>query len=198
VRNCGYGLRRPARGSLPIASILDGSVVPDVINSVLVMSLSIVLLAILSGALILVMYWDGRWRRIPNFITLPLLVVGLFNGLLLNGITGVWQSLTGLLLGAGLMLPFFLLRAMGAGDVKLMAAVGAVLGLRLILTVFFLTSLCGGLLAAFLIIEHRVTLSFKHLPNLDDKRKTITVPYGWAIAAGTWLTIILHRMEELL
>lgn len=162
------------------------------------MSLSIVLMVILSAALILVVYWDGRWRRIPNFITLPLLVVGLLGGFSINGTTGAWQSLTGLLLGAGLMLPFFLMRAMGAGDVKLMAAVGAVLGLRWIVTVFFLTSLCGGLLAAILIIEHRLSLSFKQLPTLDDKRKKITVPYGWAIAAGTWLTIILQRMEELL
>jgi prepilin peptidase CpaA len=162
------------------------------------MSLSIVLMMVLSGALILVVYWDGRWRRIPNFVTLPLLVIGLGSGLLMNGISGAWHSLTGLFLGAGLMLPFFLLRAMGAGDVKLMAAVGAVLGLRWIATVFFLTSLCGGLLAAFLIIRHRLSLSFKHLPNLDDHRKTVTVPYGWAIAAGTWLTIFLHRTEVLL
>lgn len=162
------------------------------------MSLSIMLLVVLSGALLLVVYWDGRWRRIPNFITLPLLMVGLLAGFLLKGTSGVWQSVTGLLLGGGLMLPFFLMHAMGAGDVKLMAAVGAVLGIRWILTVFFFTSLCGGLLAAVVIIEHRLSLSFKRLPTLDDKRKKITVPYGWAIAAGTWLTIILHRMEELL
>jgi prepilin peptidase CpaA len=162
------------------------------------MSLSVVLVIILGSAMVPVVYWDGRWRLIPNFITLPLIALGIAGQVMLHGVSGLWLSLTGLLLGALLMLPFYLLNGMGAGDLKLMAAVGAVLGLRWVLTVFFFTSLVGGLLAAILLLVHRSSFRTSRLPSLESQPDSLTVPYGWAIAAGTWLTIFIHRAKELL
>ena len=162
------------------------------------MSLSIALLVILALAMVAVVYWDGRWRLIPNFITLPLLLIGIAGQVLLHGLSGLWVSLTGVALGLLLMLPFYLLNGMGAGDLKLMAAVGAVLGLRWILTVFFFTALAGGLLAAILLLVHRSSFQTSRLPSIEDQPDALTVPYGWAIAAGTWVTLFIHRAKELL
>lgn len=87
---------------------------------------------------------DLRSQRIPNALTLPTALAALAYHLLLQGPHGLWFSLSGLGLGLGLMLVPFLLRVMGGGDVKLMAAVGAWVGPQVVLVAFLLTSLAGG------------------------------------------------------
>jgi prepilin peptidase CpaA len=90
---------------------------------------------------------DLRTRRIPNAITFGTAIAGLALAALgLTGITPV-SAILGLLLGLLLMLPGHVLGATGAGDVKLMAGVGAVLGLERIVPAFLLTAIAGGMLA---------------------------------------------------
>jgi prepilin peptidase CpaA len=88
------------------------------------MVLLIVTLLLLFSAL----YFDLRYQRIPN----KLCLVGLLAALVLQGYTSQWQGLGQVLLGAGLalllLLPAFYFRCLGAGDVKLMIAVGALSG----------------------------------------------------------------------
>src|SRR3954468_19461743 len=87
---------------------------------------------------------DFRSRRIPNWLT----IAGVCAGLLLHGVTAGWSgigtSLGGMLLGFGVYLILYCLRAMGAGDVKLMAAVGAIIGPQQWVAVFVATAIAGG------------------------------------------------------
>jgi prepilin peptidase CpaA len=89
---------------------------------------------------------DIRSRRIPNWLTVSGVVLGLALNGFLYGWPGVWFALKGLGLALLVYLPFFALRGMGAGDVKLMAAVGALIGPWNWLWVFILTGLLGGVI----------------------------------------------------
>lgn len=99
---------------------------------------------------------DLRRRRIANRLVLAGAAAGLFfntvgpEGLgyasALPGALGFWTALAGLATGLGLMLPLYLLRAMGAGDVKLMAMVGAFLGPQATVGAVLATFIAGGLL----------------------------------------------------
>src|SRR6266704_5767563 len=73
-------------------------------------------------------WMDWRYRRIPNWLTVP----GLLAGIAVNAAAGGWSGAKASLLGAGLglliLLPFVLIKALGAGDWKLIGAIGACLG----------------------------------------------------------------------
>jgi prepilin peptidase CpaA len=90
---------------------------------------------------------DALTRRIPNH--LALVTAGLGIALSALGITqvSVAASLAGFALGLVLMLPGHLLGATGAGDVKLLAAAGTILGARLVFVAFLYTLIAGGVLA---------------------------------------------------
>ena len=105
--------------------------------------LQIILIAVLLTAVIT----DLRSYRIPNWLTVPAMACGLLIHTLINGTGGLVVGLEGLGLGLGLFLIFYLLGGMGAGDVKLMAAVGSFLGPRGVLYAAMLTGLLGGLYA---------------------------------------------------
>jgi prepilin peptidase CpaA len=110
------------------------------------------LLALLVAAAI----YDVRYRRIPNWLT----VSGVVVGFLVNGLIGVPEggllfALEGLAVGFGVYLVLYVLRAMGAGDVKLMAAVGAMAGYQRWFGIFFVTALVGGVMALVMVIVRR-------------------------------------------
>jgi prepilin peptidase CpaA len=90
---------------------------------------------------------DIRTRRIPNVLTAAMAAAGL--GLAATGSSQVTLAgaVIGLLLGGALMLPGHLFGATGAGDVKLMAAVGAIVGPPTVITAFLFTAIAGGVLA---------------------------------------------------
>src|SRR5215469_8171995 len=73
-------------------------------------------------------FTDLRSRRIPNWLVLPFMLAGVAVSAWLHGWTGVWQSLSGLALGAVLLGVLCWLGGMGMGDVKLCAAIGAWIG----------------------------------------------------------------------
>jgi prepilin peptidase CpaA len=90
---------------------------------------------------------DLRTRRVPNRLTLTIALAGL--ALAAAGVSGVTlrSALFGMLLGLGLMLPSHIIGATGAGDVKLFAATGTLLGPAAVGTAFIYTLLAGGTLA---------------------------------------------------
>src|SRR6185295_14833073 len=90
---------------------------------------------------------DIRTRRIPNELTAAMAGVGV--GLAATGVSGVplWASVLGFVVGLVLMMPGHVLGATGAGDVKLMAAVGAIVGPALVISAFLFTAVAGGVLA---------------------------------------------------
>jgi prepilin peptidase CpaA len=97
---------------------------------------------------------DVRTRRIPNALTFGAMAAAL----LFHAATGGWSalssSLLGWVLGAALFFPIFALRGMGAGDVKLLAAVGAWLGPSDVFRVALVTAVAGGILAVLVALLH--------------------------------------------
>src|SRR5436309_8439245 len=89
-------------------------------------------------------YTDTRRTRIPNWLTFPALGVGLAMHAILGGTEALMPSLQGAGLGLLLFLVPFLIGGMGAGDVKLLAALGAFVGPEHVFIVFFVSALVGG------------------------------------------------------
>jgi len=90
-------------------------------------------------------------HRIPNSLNLAGLVLGVGLAFLLDGVGGALAATGGALVGAAALLPFYLLRGMGAGDVKLMAAAGAFLGPLHALLAAAMALMAGAVLAVFII-----------------------------------------------
>src|SRR4051812_38165028 len=103
---------------------------------------------ILLGILTLVAAgYDIRYRRIPNWLVLAGIVTGFaWNLFYSSGWSGLGHAAAGLGLGFALYFPLYLLRARGAGDVKLLAAVGAIAGPENCFWIFILTALLGGVI----------------------------------------------------
>jgi prepilin peptidase CpaA len=103
----------------------------------------------LSGALALILVWLAAWidlrtRRIPNLITIPGALLGLAVSPFAGGLDGLQTALAGLAVGMAVMLPGYWLRSTGAGDVKLMGAVGALVGPWLVAVTFVVAALTGA------------------------------------------------------
>lgn len=106
---------------------------------------------LLLGILLACAVWhDMRERRIPNALVAGGAVAAVLLHVLLTpagGGLGALNALAGMALGLGLLLPMYMLRTLGAGDVKLMAMVGAFIGPQQVLSATLLTLLAGGVLA---------------------------------------------------
>jgi prepilin peptidase CpaA len=113
--------------------------------------------AVVLGAALVAAVTDVWKFKIHNAITLPLLLTGLlFHALVPKeyGALGWADSLCGALFGFGVLLPVYLMGGMGGGDVKLLAAVGAWLGITLTVWVFITSALVQGLYAVFLVLRY--------------------------------------------
>ena len=108
--------------------------------------INIVLLAILG---VLIAYHDMRYRRIPNAFVLTTVISGVAINAIFAGWPGVITSVKGCGLAFVLMFMLHIFGAMGAGDVKLFAAIGSVVGASLVLPTFLVVILTGGVLAVF-------------------------------------------------
>lgn len=183
--------------------------------------MSMISLASLIGALAIAVYTDLRAGKIPN----GLVLAGTFTALIFHGFAesgdgllslasgslGLLLALSGIAIGFLALLPLYVLRAMGAGDVKLMMMVGAFLGPLQTLGVVVLTFAAGGVLAIVMALWQR---SFRQLalnlrfmlttsaisaaggasPKLEPLQQTAgRMPYAVAIAAGTLLQLYMVR-----
>jgi prepilin peptidase CpaA len=163
-----------------------------------------VLDTVLIAGLLYAVFTDLRVRKISNKLTYPVMLLGLLGNLALGGWSGAQHASLGWLAGLGIMLIPFLLGAMGAGDVKLVAAIGAVKGPEFVLMATLYACVAGGLLAIyFLIKERRVTntvryLAFGWLWALKGTGpKAGSIPYAPAIAAGVVLALIPYSLIQL-
>jgi prepilin peptidase CpaA len=149
--------------------------------------------------------FDVLYRRIPNWLTVSGVVLGIaMNTLIGTPEAGIVFSLAGLAVAFGIYAALYALRAMGAGDVKLMAAVGALIGWERWFGVFFVTALIGGVMAMILVVSRgRLQKTFfnvgfilsemksgrpAYLANeeLDVKnKKALGLPHGAVIAVST-------------
>jgi prepilin peptidase CpaA len=168
--------------------------------------------AILPGAVLLAViaaWTDFRNRRIPNWLT----VSGLFVGIALNVAASGWIGLKASLFGAGLglllLLPFVLLRSLGAGDWKLAGALGAFVGPEVLLNVLLGSIFVAGLMAAALVIYKRrvgqtlrnighliASLLTFHMPGSEvslDNPQSLKVPYGVALG----FTVVVYGIARM-
>lgn len=137
---------------------------------------------------------DLSRRRIPNWLTGGTLLIGLLANLLLGGVHGGLMALLGAALGFAILVPFYALRAMGAGDVKLLAALGAVLGPQALVSVAVYGALAGGLQALVILgRRRRLTLAFHQLAVMHamPTPSGAKAPYAVAIAAGVCIAMLL-------
>src|SRR5260370_33750264 len=111
----------------------------------------IVLIAVVAMAAI----YDIRFRRIPNWLVLAGLVIGIGFNTFLFAWAGLLFSLKGFAFAFVIYFPLYLLRGMGAGDVKLMAAIGSIVGWRNWLGIFIITAVVGGLAAVALLVSRK-------------------------------------------
>ncbi len=160
-------------------------------------------------ALALIAGWsDLRSRRIPNWLTVPALLLGLAVNVALNGLAGLKTSLLGAALGLVLLLPFVLLRALGAGDWKLAGALGSFVGPSLLVDLLLASVFVAGVMALALVVyKGRVRqtagnighilvslVTFRlpgHAVTLDNP-DALKVPYGVALAA----TVLIYGIGQ--
>jgi prepilin peptidase CpaA len=142
---------------------------------------------------------DVRRRRIPNWLTLSALGLGLAVNLLLRGLDGGATALLGALLGFGLLFPFYSLRligqhAVGAGDVKLLAALGAILGPQALISVAIYGAVVGGLQSVWVLGRQGrlgITLHQALVMHVLPAPSGAKAPYAVAIAGGVFLAMVL-------
>ena len=151
----------------------------------------------------LIAYYDIRYRRIPNAIVVFVLLTGLILNGVIGGFPGFLSSVVGCALGFGLMLLLRLGGAMGAGDLKLFAAIGALIGVGLVPQTFLFVTLTGGLVATFYMLRRRsvkrtmrrLTHNLTHPFQSKDPEYTKTlllhesIPYGVAIGLGSVISV---------
>ena len=109
--------------------------------------------AILVPGVLLASWIDFSQRRVPNWLNLALIVAGFAIQGWYNGFSGLSCGLLGLLTGFGLLIVPWMMHGMGAGDVKLMAAIGVFLGPTLTLFSFLLGAAIGGVVAMVMIVS---------------------------------------------
>lgn len=159
---------------------------------------------VLVSVLIIAALTDLQQRRIPNLLTFPAMLFGILAHLHASGLAGLWFSTGGLALGIGFLLLFYLSGMMGAGDVKLMGAVGSMIGPQEVFQAFLYTAFAGGIYALIVLAWKGLLINFVkrifhslHL-SLINRRLTL-IPeeghaspilcYGIAIGVGTVISI---------
>ena len=167
--------------------------------------------AALAALVLLAAAFDVRYRKIPNSLVLTGLVTGLALSYLFFRSQGLKDALLGALLAFAVYFPLFALRAMGAGDLKLMVAVASFVGPSNWIALFLITAILGGAIAIVLLLYRGqlgrtlgnvliVLGELSHLrapyhrnPALDVAHPSaIRLPHGISIAAGTLLFLLMN------
>ena len=130
-------------------------------------------------------FTDLRSRRIPNWLVLPFLVLGFAVSAWMHGWHGFLPSLEGAGLGLLIYGVLFFMGGMGAGDVKLCAAIGAWIGPVQLLYALFLTAMAGGLMVLGWAVYKGFFKDLLTGAGAHLKRK---MPYAPAIAVGTLMS----------
>lgn len=160
-------------------------------------------IGILISLLTIATWHDVRSHRIPNALVLTGWVAGILLSAWLHGVTGIVSAVEGGVLGLAALLPFYMMRTLGAGDVKLMAVVGVFLGPTDVLMAILGTFLAGGVMALVVAIRVGmlsrllqnlklmlfgavVKISARQAPRIDDLPESVgKLPYAVAITVGT-------------
>ena len=157
-----------------------------------------------SAILIWAAWIDGRELRVPNWQTYPMILAGLiFNGCQ-SGWEGLQFGLWGMVVGLACLMPLYCVGGMGAGDVKLMAGIGAWLGATVTWNAFLVSTVVGGIMAICMVaykgnwMKHygnflMILQEFKTVKNpaelsriaAERKPNMFLLPYGIPICVGS-------------
>ena len=153
---------------------------------------------------------DFRFRRIPNLLSLAGILLGLAVNVFVSGIDGLLAAAAGMLLAFGIGFPLWLAGWFGAGDVKLLSAVGAIVNVKLLLPVLAGVAITGGVMAVLHLLGRRLqkepffvyamSLVFAAKGQRDDSVADIEpesavaikkgMPYAIPVAIGSLATIV--------
>jgi prepilin peptidase CpaA len=157
---------------------------------------------------VVITYMDVRYRRIPNKLVLATLVGGLALNTFFGGGHGLLTSLGGVVLAFGLMFFLHVFGTMGAGDVKLFASIGAIVGVSHVLPTLLIVALTGGVLAICkMVYTRRVVVTmlgvgqffYGLMPGMKVPRfeipanRSYTLPYAVAINLGSIIAFLVFR-----
>lgn len=148
---------------------------------------------------------DIRQRRIPNWLTVSVTLLGLGNSFLFSGLSGLGEHILAMFVALIFFFIFYLIGAFGAGDAKLMAALGAVMGFPFIIIASLLSILIGGVISLvimlkvrgfkgiilflYLLVRALFTGTLKEFNQGVTKTKENTFPFSIAITLGSVLTL---------
>jgi len=153
---------------------------------------------------------DFRTRRVPNWLTVSAALVGFLINTIHAGKPGLYFALQGFFLALFCLLPMVLLRAMGAGDWKLMAALGAILGPRMMLVVLVAAIFISGFMALvmviragkiketfmnmFVLVQGFLSFGLRTMPDINiDNPELMKLPFGVAVGLATVLCFAASR-----
>lgn len=157
---------------------------------------------------IAIIYMDVRYRRIPNKLVFATLLGGISLNLVFGGWHGLVSSLEGMLVAFVMMFMLHAVGTMGAGDVKLFAAVGSIVGIAGVLQTLMVVALMGGVLAlGKMIYARRVgrtlmgvaqffygLLPGQTIPRLEvPPDGTNTLPYAIPICLGALVSVFMFH-----
>ena len=150
---------------------------------------------------------DGLKLKVPNWITFPMIISGWIYSATLSpyaGWEGLMYSVIGTVVGLALLLPLYAIGGMGAGDVKLLAGVGAWVWGTSTLYAFAISAIVGGVIAVLMVVMRRKWFQHKtqfwmicnEILTVKDPEKLAAIaaerkpsmlllPYGIPIAIGT-------------
>ena len=167
-----------------------------------------ILFGIVTGWLAALGWYDCRLRRLPNVLTLGGAAVFIVIKLLMEGWPGVLNGLCGGLCGFLFLLIPFAIGGAGAGDVKMLTAIGVLGGFPLILHILTLSSIVGIFQVIWMVLARRLDMArLRHfakccfcfhydreagrqaLPPRESEK--VRVPFGLSIALSTWICILL-------
>jgi prepilin peptidase CpaA len=154
-------------------------------------------------------YFDLRWRRIPNWLVAGTVAVSLSWHAAANGWAGLAMSAVGLFVGIALLFPLFLLRGMGAGDVKFFGAVGAAVTYQHVFTILFISLVVAAGIGFYQVLRKgslrqtmanmvdlvrrllRLRLGPHPVVNIDNQR-ALLVPFTLSVAIATWIFVLFY------
>lgn len=159
---------------------------------------------LVSVILIVAAWIDGKDLKVPNYITLPMILTGIIYQTAVGGFSGMGAGLLGMCVGLMCLLPLYAVGGMGAGDVKLMAGIGAWVGWQITAYSFAVSVVVGAFMAVvmvavsgdwtkhykqFLLIlsEWSIIKNPYELSEIAAERKArmYLLPYGIPICIGT-------------
>jgi prepilin peptidase CpaA len=158
---------------------------------------------LLAALVVIAFYTDAKNNKIPNLLCVVGTLVGLFYHLIASGFTGLLFSLGGLASGFVIMLVLYLFKIVGAGDVKLFAAVGSFAGTQFTLYTIMYSIVYGGIIGLVILLVRRETrtrifavfirfLRLKHENKAEvlaeQKKESLHFPFMYAVLPAVLTT----------